>query len=99
MAGREFTTARQSLSSEIFIKTMCLRSWMMKAQVITLPKDRQLVEQTQLPNLAAASPGGVSTNTAISIEETVSMIEIEQQDWVEEVLDDSTHGWDAQYSI
>jgi hypothetical protein len=23
--GRDFTTARQSLSSEIFIKTMCLR--------------------------------------------------------------------------
>lgn len=91
MAGREFTTARQSLSSEIFIKTMCLRSWM-KAQVITLPKDRQLVEQTRRPNLAAASPGGVSTNTAISIEETVSMIEIEQQDWVEEVLDDSMVG-------
>ena len=26
MAGREFTTARQSLSTDIFIKTMCLRS-------------------------------------------------------------------------
>ena len=91
MAGREFTTARQSLSSEIFIKTMCLRSWM-KAQVITLPKDRQLVEQTRRPNVAAASPGGVSTSTAISIEETVTMIEIEQQDWVEEVLDDSMVG-------
>ena len=44
MAGREFTTARQSLSSDIFIKTMCLRSWM-KARVIRLPNDCQLVEQ------------------------------------------------------
>ena len=90
MAGREFTTARQSLSSDIFIKTMCLRSWM-KARVIKLPNDRQLVEQTRRPN-HVASPGGVSTNTAISIDETVSMIEIEQEDWVEEVLDDGMVG-------
>jgi hypothetical protein len=89
MAGREFTTARQSLSSEIFIKTMCLRSWM-KAQVIKLPKDCQLVEQTQPSH--AALPGGVSTNTAVSIDAAVLMIEIEQEDWVEEVLDDSMVG-------
>jgi hypothetical protein len=38
------------------------------------------------------SPGGVSTNTAISIDETVSMMEIEQEDWVEEVLDDGMVG-------
>ena len=41
MAGREFTTARQSLSTDIFIKTMCLRSWM-KAGIIKVPVDRQI---------------------------------------------------------
>jgi hypothetical protein len=87
MAGREFTTARQSLSSDIFIKTMCLRSWM-KAQVIVLPKDCQFV----LPIHEVGSPGGVSTKTAVSIDAAVSMIEIEQEDWVEEVLDDGMVG-------
>ena len=86
--GREFTTARQSLSSDIFIKTMCLRSWM-KAQVIVLPKDRQIA----LPNHAVGSRAGdVSINTAVSIDAGVSMIEIEQKDWVEEVLDDGRVG-------
>jgi hypothetical protein len=66
MGGWEFTTARQLLLSEIVIKTMCLRSWM-KARVIKLPNDCQLVEQTQRPNHAASSVD-VSTNTAISID-------------------------------
>jgi hypothetical protein len=39
MTGWGFTTAHQSLSSDIFIKTMCLRSWM-KAGVINIPPDR-----------------------------------------------------------
>lgn len=47
----------------------------MKAQVIKLPKDCQLVEEWTKPSQAGALPGGVSTNT-------------EQEDWVEEVLDD-----------
>ncbi len=62
----------------------------MKAQVIKLPKDCQLVEQTQPSH--SASPGGVSTNTPVSIDAAVSMIYIEQEDWVEEVLDDSMVG-------
>ena len=40
MAGREFTSAQQSLSSDIFVKTMCLRTWM-KPDMIRLPRDRQ----------------------------------------------------------
>jgi hypothetical protein len=40
LAGSEFTIGRQSLSSGIFIKTMCLRSYM-KLQVIVLSKDQQ----------------------------------------------------------
>ena len=83
LAGREFTTARQSLSSDIFIKTMCLHSWM-KAQVIVLPKDCHFA----LPIHEVGSPGGVSTNTFVSIDVAVPMIEIEQKDWAEEVLDD-----------
>ena len=85
MAGREFTSARQSLSSAIFVKTMCLRSWM-KAGVITIPTDRQRALET--PSVCElGSPGGASS-TADFIDHEVSMIEIEQQDWVEEVLDD-----------
>ena len=65
---------------------MCLCSWF-KLRVIKLPNEYQLVEQTRRPN-HDASPGGVSTNTAISIDETVSKIKIEQEDWVKEVLYD-----------
>ena len=78
MAGREFTAARQSLSSAIFIKTMCLRSWI-KANVISIPPDRQKAM------MAPTQPHG---SPAESIDTVVSMIEIEQEDWVEEVLDD-----------
>jgi hAT family C-terminal dimerisation region len=79
-AGREFTTARQSLSTDIFIKTMCLRSWM-KAGVIKVPVDRQkaLMSLTRLPAAAAAA----------TIDDVVSTIEVDQEEWVEEVLDDS----------
>ena len=40
MSGREFTTAQQSLSSGIFIKTMCLLSWM-KLDILKIPCDCQ----------------------------------------------------------
>jgi hypothetical protein len=79
----ELTIGRQSLSSGIFIKTMCLCSWM-KAQIIVLPKDHQFA----LPIHAVGSPQGVMTNTAVSIDAAVLMTEIEQEDWAEEVLDD-----------
>jgi hAT family C-terminal dimerisation region len=94
MAGREFTTARQSLSSAIFIKTMCLRSWM-TARVITIPSDRQKALLAETPASIAVLAGEVglsatrSASSAVeSIDHVVSMIEIEQEDWVEEVLDD-----------
>ena len=76
MAGREFTAARQSLSSDIFIKTMCLRSWI-KAGVVKIPPDRHkaFMSVTRLP-------------AAGTIDEVVNAIEVEQQEWVEEVLDD-----------
>ena len=50
MAGREFTTARQSLSSLVFIQTMCLRSWM-KLGVLSIPENRE--------RAANAGPGSV----------------------------------------
>jgi hypothetical protein len=88
MARREFTVGRQSLSSGIFIKTMCLRSWV-KAQIIVLPTDHQFA----LPIHAFGSPQGVMTNTAVSVDAAVLMTEIEQEDsWVEEVLDESMLG-------
>lgn len=86
MAGREFTTARQSLSSAIFVKTMCLRSWM-KASVITIPSDRQ--KAMVQPMVQDASPGVEAT---VSIDQMVSLIEVEQNDWEEEVLDDGVVG-------
>jgi hypothetical protein len=67
VAGQEFTTARHILSKPC----ACLRLWM-KARVINLPNICQLVEHTRQLN-HDASPGVVSTNTAISIVETVSM--------------------------
>jgi hypothetical protein len=42
MAGREFTATRQSLSSSMFIQTMCLRSWI-DARVIKVPSNRAKV--------------------------------------------------------
>ena len=90
MAGREFTSARQSLSSAIFVKTMCLRSWM-KENIIIIPSDRQRALKTgPVLDMVVGSPGEASwTSTAAeSIDHVVSMIEIEQEDWVEEVLDD-----------
>jgi hypothetical protein len=42
-----------------------------------------------LANNAAPSPLGHSAKTAVSIDAAVTMIEIEQEDWVEEVLDNS----------
>ena len=88
MAGREFTSARQSLSCAIFVKTMCLRSWM-SANVITIPSDRQkaLAQPLILEGLEASPRGGASCATE-SIDHMVSLIEIEQSDWVKEVLDD-----------
>ena len=56
----------------------------MKAQVIVLPKDCQFA----LPIHVVCSPA----NTAISIDAAVLMIEIEQKDWVEEVLNDGMVG-------
>jgi hypothetical protein len=40
----------------------------------------------------AGSPQGVMTNTAVSVDVAVLMTEIEQEDWVEEVLDDGVVG-------
>ncbi len=39
VAGREFTCTRQSLSSLVFIMTMCLRSWM-NASIFKVPANR-----------------------------------------------------------
>ena len=61
MAGREFTTARQSLSTDIFIKTMCLRRSWMKAGVIKIPADRHKAASLKVRFPAAAIDQMVST--------------------------------------
>ena len=68
----------------------CACKWK-RPRVIKLPNDCQLVEQTRQP-YHDASPGGVYTNMAISINETVSMLKIEQEDWVEEGIDNGMVG-------
>ena len=82
MSGWEFTTAQQSLSSSgIFIKTMCLLSWM-KLDILKIPCDRQ-----------KAMTGLGSTRPPESIDAGVNMIEMDQdEEWAEEVLDDGVVG-------
>ena len=72
-AGREFTsTAHQSLSSDIFTKKMCIRSWM-KAGVRNIPADwHEAVLSLTVWFPAAASDAVVST------------IEVEQEEWVDD---------------
>jgi len=74
-AGREFTCTRQSLSSSVFIMTMCLRSWM-NAGILKVPTNRAQ---------AATALGQDSTN---NMESGVQELEEEQEDWDEEILDD-----------
>jgi hAT family C-terminal dimerisation region len=81
-AGREFTSARQSLSSSIFIQTMCLRSWM-DAGILKLP-----VNRAQAAADAAAARAAQDIAVADDLEATLAQIEIEQDDWYEEILDD-----------
>jgi hAT family C-terminal dimerisation region len=81
-AGREFTTAPQSLSSSNFIQTMCLRSWM-DASTLKLPVNRAHEAAD-----AAASRATQDTALADDLEAAIAHIEIEQDDWHEEILDD-----------
>jgi hAT family C-terminal dimerisation region len=81
-AGRKFTSARQSLSSSIFIETMCLRSWM-DAGILKLP-----VNRAQATADAAAARAAQDTALARDLEAAIAQIEIEQDDWHEEILDD-----------
>jgi hypothetical protein len=76
-AGREFTCMRQSLSSAMFVMTMCLRSWM-GANILKVPTNRQQVA-TALIMIGSDLP---------LVESVVEQLELEQNDWDEEVLDD-----------
>jgi hypothetical protein len=80
--GREFTSAWQSLSSSIFIQTMCLRSWM-DAGILKLPMNR-----VQAAADAVAARTAQDTALADDLEAAIAQIEIEQVDWYEEILDD-----------
>jgi len=74
MAGCEFTVARQSLSSSMFIQTMCLCSWI-DARVIKVPLNRAKV--------AADIEKVLGDGAAI-----FDQIAVEQDHWEYEVLDD-----------
>ncbi|CAK9200525.1 unnamed protein product [Sphagnum troendelagicum] len=74
-AGRKFTCTWQSLSSSVFIMTMCLRSWMNAGILKVLTNRAQ----------AAAALGQDGAN---NVESVVQELEEEQEDWDEEILDD-----------
>jgi hypothetical protein len=74
-AGREFTCTRQSLSSSVFIMTMCLRSWM-NAGILKVPTNR------------AQAATALGQDSANNMESIVQELEEEQEDWDEEILDD-----------
>jgi hypothetical protein len=80
-AGRECTSARQSLSHSVFIQTMFLRSWM-DAGILTPPANRAQAAAD------AAAAARAEQDGADDLDATVEMMEIEQDDWAEEVLDD-----------
>ncbi|CAM6059074.1 unnamed protein product [Sphagnum tenellum] len=75
VVGCEFTCTRQSLSSSMFIMTMCMRSWM-NADILKV-----LTNRTE----AAATLGQDGAN---NVESVVQELEEEQEDWDEEILDD-----------
>ncbi len=74
-AGHEFTCTRQSLSSSMFIMTMCLRSWM-NVGILKVPANRAQ---------ATAALGQDGTN---NVESVVQELEEEHEEWDEEILDD-----------
>ncbi|BBN11048.1 hypothetical protein Mp_5g08610 [Marchantia polymorpha subsp. ruderalis] len=78
IAGREFTSSRQFLSSLMFIMTMCLRSWM-DAKILNVSANRAI---------AAAIGYTNKDNSTDEIEDVVNQLEIEQDDVYEEVFDD-----------
>jgi hypothetical protein len=79
MAGREFTAARQSLSSSVLIQTMCLRSWI-DARVIKVPSNRAKVAA----NIEKALGDGATASVAAIFDQ----ITVEQDHWEDEVLND-----------
>jgi len=79
MARHEFTAARQSLSSSMFIQTMCLRSWI-DARVIKVPSNRAKVAA----NIEKAFGDGATASVAAIFDQ----IAVEQDHWEDEVLDD-----------
>jgi len=72
--GREFTCTRQSLSSSVFIMTMCMRSWM-NVGILKMPANRAQV-------VTALGQDGAN-----NVESVVQELEEEQEDWDEEILD------------
>jgi len=78
MAGREFTATRQSLSSSVFIQTMCLRSWI-NARVIKVPSNQAKV----VADIEAFGDGAT-----VNVAAVFDQIAVKQDHWEDEVLDD-----------
>ncbi len=79
VVGREFTAAKQSLSSSVFIQTMCLRSWI-DTGVIKVSSNRAKAAI----DIEKALGDGVTTSVAAIFDQIV----VEQGHWVDKVLND-----------
>jgi hypothetical protein len=79
MAGRKFTAARQSLSSSVFIQTMCLHSCI-NAGVIKVP----LNGAKATTDIEKALGDSATT----SVDAIFDQIIVEQDHWEDKVLDD-----------
>lgn len=73
MAGREFTTVWQSLSSSVFIDTMCLRLWLDSHVLDILTNRRNFV---------------ASQATVHNIDDKIETIGLEQEKWENEGMND-----------
>jgi hypothetical protein len=78
VAGCEFTATRQSLSSSMFIQTMCLRSWI-DASVIKVSSNRAKVTT----DIEKVFGDGVTAGVVAIFDQ----IAIERDHWEDEVLD------------
>jgi hypothetical protein len=79
MVRREFTATRQSLSSSVFIQTMCMHSWI-DARVIKVPSNQAKV--------AADIEKALGDGAIASVAAIFDQIAVEQDHWEYEVLDD-----------
>jgi hAT family C-terminal dimerisation region len=88
VAGREYSSTRQSLSAAVFIPAMCLRSWM-KTRVLEFPSNRERALKSLSTGLTEEGEVRRSSQAHVSTESEVEFdgIEIGDDD-SDEILGD-----------